>query len=176
MNTGRKATAGSPSATRPASNYPGNVRLAGAGALASIGTVGDSYDNALAESIIGLYKTECVRLDGPFKTVDELELATLSWVHWYNHQRLHSALDHIPPTETSRPITVTTTTDSNRCRRTNRALNPGRFTSASDRGTKTLTRSRQRVTVNSGLPIWKDSRDEGHRAGPLRQRFGAYRR
>jgi putative transposase len=58
------------------------VRLAGAGALASIGTVGDSYDNALAESIIGLYKTECVRLDGPFKTVDELELATLSWVHW----------------------------------------------------------------------------------------------
>jgi len=99
LNTGPKATAGSPSATRPASNYPGNARLAGAGALASIGTVGDSYDNALAESIIGLYKTECVRLDGPFKTVDELELATLSWVHWYNHQRLHSALDHIPPTE-----------------------------------------------------------------------------
>ena len=99
LNTGPKATAGSPSATRPASNYPGNVRLAGAGALASIGTVGDSYDNALAESVIGLYKTECVRLDGPFKTVDELELATLSWVHWYNHQRLHSALDHVPPLE-----------------------------------------------------------------------------
>jgi putative transposase len=74
-------------------------RLTGAGALASIGTVGDSYDNALAESVIGLYKTECVRLDGPFKTVDELELATLSWVHWYNHQRLHSALDHVPPLE-----------------------------------------------------------------------------
>ncbi|MBR7741830.1 integrase core domain-containing protein [Phycicoccus sp. BSK3Z-2] len=74
-------------------------RLADAGALASIGTVGDAYDNALAESVIGLYKTECVRLDGPFKTVDELELATLSWVHWYNTARLHSALGYVPPTE-----------------------------------------------------------------------------
>lgn len=74
-------------------------RLAGAGALASIGTVGDSYDNALAESVIGLYKAECVRPDGPFKTVDELELSTLSWVHWWNKQRLHSALGHIPPVE-----------------------------------------------------------------------------
>ncbi len=74
-------------------------RLADAGALASIGTVGDSYDNALAESVIGLYKTECVRLDGPFRTVDELELATLSWVHWYNTQRLHSALGDVPPAE-----------------------------------------------------------------------------
>ena len=52
-------------------------RLADAGALASIGTVGDSYDNAMAESVIGLYKAECVRLDGPFRTVDDLELATL---------------------------------------------------------------------------------------------------
>ena len=74
-------------------------RLAHAGALASIGTVGDSFDNALAESVIGLYKTECVRLDGPFRTVDELELATLSWVHWYNTQRLHSALGYTTPTE-----------------------------------------------------------------------------
>jgi putative transposase len=74
-------------------------RLADAGALASIGTVGDSYDNALAESVIGLYKTECVRFDGPFKTVDELELATLSWVHWYNEQRLHTALGYVPPAE-----------------------------------------------------------------------------
>jgi putative transposase len=74
-------------------------RLVDAGALASIGSVGDSFDNALAESVIGLYKTECVRLDGPFRTVDELELATLSWVHWYNEQRLHSALGYVPPTE-----------------------------------------------------------------------------
>ena len=74
-------------------------RLAEAGALASIGTVGDSYDNALAESVIGLYKTECVRHDGPFRTVDDLELATLSWVHWFNTARLHSGLNYATPVE-----------------------------------------------------------------------------
>ena len=74
-------------------------RLADAGALASIGTVGDSYDNAMAESVIGLYKIECVRHDGPFRTVDDLELATLSWVHWFNTNRLHSALDYATPIE-----------------------------------------------------------------------------
>ena len=75
-------------------------RLADAGAVASIGTVGDSFDNALAETVIGLYKTECVKIDGPFRTVDELELATLSWVHWFNENRLHSALDYLTPLET----------------------------------------------------------------------------
>jgi len=74
-------------------------RLLEAGAIASIGTVGDSYDNALAETIIGLYKTECVRHDGPFRTVDDLELATLAWVHWWNHQRLHSAIGYQTPIE-----------------------------------------------------------------------------
>jgi len=74
-------------------------RLADVGAVASIGTIGDSYDNALAESIIGLYKTECVRQDGPFKTADELELATLSWVYWYNQHRLHSAIGYRTPAE-----------------------------------------------------------------------------
>ena len=74
-------------------------RLADAGALASIGTVGDSYDNAMAESVIGLYKTECVRHDGPFRCLDDLELATLSWAHWFNTNRLHSALDYLTPIE-----------------------------------------------------------------------------
>ncbi|GAA1480502.1 hypothetical protein GCM10009624_09420 [Gordonia sinesedis] len=74
-------------------------RLADAGAVASIGTVGDSYDNALAESTIGLYKTECVKTDGPFRTVDELELHTLSWVHWFNDNRLHSAIGYLTPRE-----------------------------------------------------------------------------
>jgi len=74
-------------------------RLAEAGAVASIGSVGDSYDNALAESVIGLYKTECIRRDGPWRSVDDLELATLSWVHWFNHQRLHSKIGDIPPVE-----------------------------------------------------------------------------
>ncbi len=74
-------------------------RLADAGAVASIGSVGDSYDNAMAESVIGLYKTECVRHDGPFRGVDDLELATLSWVHWFNTHRLHSALNYATPAE-----------------------------------------------------------------------------
>jgi putative transposase len=75
------------------------TRLADAGAVASIGTVGDSYDNAEAESLIGLYKAECVRPDGPFRTDDDLELATLSWVHWFNHNRLHSSIGYATPVE-----------------------------------------------------------------------------
>jgi putative transposase len=74
-------------------------RLVDAGVLASIGSVGDSYDNALAESVIGLYKTECVRPAGPWRGMDELELATLDWVHWFNHHRLHGALGHRTPVE-----------------------------------------------------------------------------
>jgi len=74
-------------------------RLADAGALASIGTVGDSYDNAMAESVIGLYKTECVRHEGPFRGVDDLELATLNWVWWFNEIRLHGEIGHVPPVE-----------------------------------------------------------------------------
>ncbi len=74
-------------------------RLADAGAIASIGTVGDSYDNALAESVVGLYKNECVKIDGPFRGVDDLELATLSWVHWFNENRLHSSIGYLTPIE-----------------------------------------------------------------------------
>ncbi|MGH3550382.1 MAG: IS3 family transposase [Pseudonocardiaceae bacterium] len=74
-------------------------RLLDAGALTSIGTVADSYDNALAESVIGLYKTECVHREGPWRGVDDLELATLSWVHWFNTTRLHSSIGHVPPVE-----------------------------------------------------------------------------
>ena len=77
-------------------------RLAEIGAAPSIGTVGDSYDNALAESVNGYYKAELVRAptkNGPWKTIDDLELATLGWVHWHNTQRLHSYLDDVPPAE-----------------------------------------------------------------------------
>ena len=66
---------------------------------ASIGSVGDSYDNALAETVNGLYKAECVFWEGPWAGADDLELATLSWVHWFNEQRLHSALGYVPPAE-----------------------------------------------------------------------------
>jgi len=53
----------------------------------------------MAESVVGLYKNECVKIDGPFKTVDELELATLSWIHWFNENRLHSSIDYLTPIE-----------------------------------------------------------------------------
>jgi putative transposase len=74
-------------------------RLAEIGAAPSIGTVGDSYDNSLAESVIGLFKTELIRRHRPWRTVDEVELATLGWVDWYNTRRLHGELGHIPPAE-----------------------------------------------------------------------------
>jgi putative transposase len=74
-------------------------RLAEPGALPSIGSVGDSYDNALAETVNGLYKTEVIRRRGPWRNVDQVELATLEWVHWFNTQRLHGALGDIPPEE-----------------------------------------------------------------------------
>ena len=70
---------------------------------ASIGTVGDAYDNALAESVNGLYKTECIRTtifhSGPYRTISDVEFATAGWVDWYNNSRLHSSIGQIPPTE-----------------------------------------------------------------------------
>ena len=76
-------------------------RLAELGAVPSVGSVGDSYDNALAETVNGLYKTELIRgpAQRPWRSVDDVELATLGWVHWYNTQRLHGHLGDIPPAE-----------------------------------------------------------------------------
>ena len=76
-------------------------RLAELGATPSIGSVGDSYDNALAETVNGLYKAELIRQpdQGPWKTIEDVELATLSWVHWWNTERLHGYLGDIPPVE-----------------------------------------------------------------------------
>lgn len=74
-------------------------RLIDAGVEASIGSVGDAYDNALAESTIGLYKTEVTRREGPWKNIDQVELSTLEWVDWYNTSRLHSACGNLPPVE-----------------------------------------------------------------------------
>jgi putative transposase len=80
-------------------------RLAEAGAACSVGSRGDSYDNALAESTIGLYKTELIRRRGPWRGLDDLELATLEWVDWYNHRRLHSACGNRPPAESEAAFT-----------------------------------------------------------------------
>jgi transposase InsO family protein len=74
-------------------------RLGAEGAITSVGSRGDSYDNAMAESIIGLYKNELIHLRGPWKTVDDVELATLSWVHWWNTKRLFEPIGSIPPVE-----------------------------------------------------------------------------
>ncbi|MFB4283526.1 IS3 family transposase [Nonomuraea sp. MTCD27] len=74
-------------------------RLADAGAVSSVGSRGDSYDNALAESTIGLYKTELIHRRGPWKGLDDVELATMEWVDWYNNRRLHSACQDLPPAE-----------------------------------------------------------------------------
>jgi putative transposase len=74
-------------------------RLAEAGAVTSVGSRGDSFDNALAETIIGLYKTELIRRRGPWKGLDEVEYATLEWVDWFNHRRLLEPIGHVPPAE-----------------------------------------------------------------------------
>lgn len=74
-------------------------RLADAGIDASVGSVGDSYDNALAESIIGLFKTEVINFLGPWKSVSQVEWETLKWVDWYNTERLHSAIGYVTPQE-----------------------------------------------------------------------------
>ncbi|MGH2652461.1 MAG: IS3 family transposase, partial [Actinomycetota bacterium] len=74
-------------------------RLAEAGIEPSVGSAGDSYDNALAETIIGLFKTELVRRRGPWKGLDDVEYATLEWVDWFNHRRLLEPIGHLPPAE-----------------------------------------------------------------------------
>jgi transposase InsO family protein len=74
-------------------------RLAEAGIEPSVGSRGDSYDNALAETINGLYKAELIHRRAPWKTCEAVELATLHWVHWFNHHRLMESLGHIPPAE-----------------------------------------------------------------------------
>jgi putative transposase len=73
-------------------------RLADAGAVRSVGSRGDSYDNALAESVVGLFKTELIRMRGPWRTLEQVELATAQWVDWYNQRRLHT-IGNLPPAE-----------------------------------------------------------------------------
>jgi len=74
-------------------------RLAEAGIEPSVGSVGESYDNALAETIIGLYKTELIHRRGPWRNVEAVEYATLEWVHWFNHRRLLEPIGNVPLVE-----------------------------------------------------------------------------
>jgi len=74
-------------------------RLAEAGIVSSVGSVGDSYDNALAETMLGLFKTEVIWPRGPWKNVEEVEYPTLEWVDWFNYRRLLEPIGDIPPAE-----------------------------------------------------------------------------
>lgn len=74
-------------------------RLAEAGIEPSVGSVGDSYDNALAESVIGLYKTELIRRRGPWKNLEAVEFSTLEWIDWFNNRRLLEPIGNVPPAE-----------------------------------------------------------------------------
>jgi len=88
-------------------------RLAEADAVASVGSRGDSYDNAMAEAFNSLFKAELVRNKGPWRGLDDLEIATVEYIDWYNNRRLHGELGHIPPTEhealhaMTHPVTTT---------------------------------------------------------------------
>jgi putative transposase len=74
-------------------------RLAEAGLVPSVGSVGDSYDNALAETINGLYKAELIHRRGPWRSFEAVEYATLEWVDWFNNRRLLGPIGNIPPAE-----------------------------------------------------------------------------
>ena len=74
-------------------------RLGEAGIAPSAGSVGDSYDNALAETVIGLFKTEVIRRRGPWRSIEPVEFATLEWVDWFNNRRILEPIGNIPPAE-----------------------------------------------------------------------------
>lgn len=74
-------------------------RLAQAGIQPSVGAVGDSFDNALAETINGLYKTELIKVHRPWRTIEDVELATAQWIDWFNHRRLYEYCGDMPPAE-----------------------------------------------------------------------------
>jgi putative transposase len=92
-------------------------RLAEADAVASVGSKGDSYDNAMAEAFNSLYKAELVRNRGPWRGIDDIEIATVEYIDWYNNRRLHGELGHMPPAEyealhgMTHPVTATLETN-----------------------------------------------------------------
>ena len=104
-------------------------RLAEANIAASVGSVGSSYDNALAESINGLYKTELIKPRGPWRTLDAVEYATAEWVDWFNHRRLYEYCGDIPQPTSRPPTTLNTGPSRNWSSQTTESPDsPGRFT------------------------------------------------
>jgi putative transposase len=104
-------------------------RLAEVGAVTSVGSRGDSYDNAMAESVIGLYKTELAHRKGPWRGFSDLELATLEWVDWFNHRRLFSAIGYVPPQEYEAGCDASPVPAPVGTQLTGSPKNPGRFNS-----------------------------------------------
>ncbi|WP_309114768.1 IS3 family transposase [Saccharothrix sp.] len=101
-HTGHQITAGLVHHSDAGSQYTSVAftdHLLAAGIDASVGSVGDAYDNALAESTIGLYKTELINRQGPWRTRDQVEYATLEYIDWYNNRRLHGSIGHLAPAE-----------------------------------------------------------------------------
>jgi putative transposase len=84
-------------------------RLAEAGAVTSVGSRGDSYDNAMAESFHGLYKAELIHKEGPWRGFDDVEFATLDYLDWFNHRRLHGEIGMVPPAEFEQAFYTQTT-------------------------------------------------------------------
>lgn len=120
-------------------------RLAEAGITASVGSVGDSYDIALAETINGLYKTEVIRKRAPWRNVDEVEYATLEWIDWFNKRRLLEPIGDMPPAEYEAYVLSETGSGDGRLSQTkNSPENPGRFTPGG---------KRWRLYINAGLSI-----------------------
>ena len=127
-------------------------RLAEAGAVTSVGSRGDSYDNALAESVIGLYKTELIRKQGPWKNLDDVEYATLEWVDWFNHRRLLEPIGNIPPAEFEEEYHRQAASERRRSTQTNESpLNPGRFSPSNlqDQCGYSVNRRRQNARLAS---------------------------
>jgi putative transposase len=97
--------------------------------VASTGSVGDAYDNALMEPTIGLYKTEIIKPGWPWKPLARVGLATAEWVDWYCHRRLHGEMGHIPPVEYETNYCLTTTKPQSQ-QPPEISVKPGRFTAA----------------------------------------------
>jgi len=83
----------------PTISIPQVAQSTEAGIQPSVGSVGDSYDNAMAETVIGLFKAEVIHRRGPWRSLEAVELATLDWVDWFNHRRLLEPIGNIPPAE-----------------------------------------------------------------------------
>lgn len=86
-----------PVESRQYTSFAFTQRLIDVGVDPSVGSVGDAYDNALAESQIGLYKSELIWVDGPWRDVEHVEYETLEWVHWFNTERTHEGIDDLTP-------------------------------------------------------------------------------